>query len=56
MTVTLTIKKVPVELARALRRRAASHHRSLQGEPLRLLEAAAAGPAAAPVPARPTIL
>ena len=44
MTVTLTIKKVPVELASALRRRAAAHHRSLQGELLRLLEAAAAGP------------
>ena len=44
MTVTLTIKKVPVELADALRRRAAAHHRSLQGELLRLLEAAAAGP------------
>ena len=45
MTVTLTIKKVPVALARELRRRAAAHHRSLQGELLRLLEAAAAEPA-----------
>jgi plasmid stability protein len=44
MTVTLTIKKVPVALARDLRRRAAAHHRSLQGELLRLLEAAAAEP------------
>lgn len=47
MTVTLTIKKVPVALARELRRRAAAHHRSLQGELLRLLEAAAAEPALA---------
>lgn len=44
MTVTLTIKKVPVALARELRRRAAAHRRSLQGELLRLLEAAAAEP------------
>lgn len=43
MTVTLTIKKVPVALARELRRRAALHHRSLQGELLRMVEAAAAG-------------
>ena len=55
MTVTLTIKKVPVELATALRRRAATHHRSLQGELLRLLEAAAAGSASLSVqePAAP---
>ncbi len=44
MTITLTIKKVPVALARELHRRAAAHHRSLQGELLRLLEAAAAEP------------
>ena len=44
MTVTLTVKKVSVFLARELRRRAAAHHRSLQGELLRLLEAAAAEP------------
>jgi plasmid stability protein len=40
MTITLTVKKVPVALARELRRRAALHHRSLQGELLRMLEAA----------------
>jgi hypothetical protein len=44
MTVTLTIKKVPVALARELRRRAGVHHRSLQGHLLRLLESAAAEP------------
>ncbi len=44
MAVTLTIKKVPVALARELRRRATAHHRSLQGELLLLLEAAAAEP------------
>jgi hypothetical protein len=44
MTVTLTIKKVPVALARELRRRAGAHHRSLQGHLLRLLESAAAEP------------
>lgn len=44
MTVTLTIKKVPVALARELRRRAAAHHRSLQGELFRLIEAAVAEP------------
>jgi plasmid stability protein len=43
MTITLTVKKVPVALARELRRRAALHHRSLQGELLRMLEAAASG-------------
>lgn len=47
MTVTLTIKRVPVALARELRRRAAAHHRSLQGELLRLLEDAAAEPISA---------
>ena len=52
MTVTLTIKKVPVALARELRRRAALHHRSLQGELLRMLESAAGGvPAGARDPA-----
>jgi plasmid stability protein len=40
MAVTLTIKRVPEELVRRLRRRAAQHHRSLQGELLTLLEEA----------------
>ncbi len=38
MAVTLTIKRVPEELVRKLRRRAARHHRSIQGELLTLLE------------------
>jgi plasmid stability protein len=38
MAVTLTIKRVPEELVRKLRRRAARHNRSLQGELLTLLE------------------
>jgi len=37
MAVTLSIRNVPDEVAKALRRRAASHHRSLQGELLALL-------------------
>ena len=54
MTVTLTIKKVPVALARELRRRAALHHRSLQGELLRMVEAAAAStPSGVREPAAP---
>lgn len=38
MPVTLSIKNVPDDLARRLRRRAARHHRSLQGELLAILE------------------
>ena len=41
MTVTLSIKNVPDELARRLKQRAARHHRSLQGELLAIVEAAA---------------
>jgi plasmid stability protein len=47
MPVNLSIKNVPDDIAQALRERAARNHRSLQGELLRLLEAAAreSGPA-----------
>jgi antitoxin FitA len=38
MPVDLTIKRVPDELAEHLRRRAARHHCSLQGELLAMLE------------------
>jgi plasmid stability protein len=41
MTVTLSIKNVPEELARRLRERAARHHRSLQGELMAIIETAA---------------
>ncbi len=37
---TLSIKKVPERLVVRLRRRAAAHHRSLQGELLSVLEEA----------------
>ena len=43
MPVDLSIKRVPDELAERLRRRAASHHRSLQGELLAMLEKHLAG-------------
>jgi len=38
MAVTLSIKNVPNDVATRLRRRAARHHRSLQGELLAILE------------------
>ncbi|MCX7891048.1 MAG: Arc family DNA-binding protein [Burkholderiales bacterium] len=38
---TFTVKAVPDRLARRLRERAAAHHRSLQGELMAILEAAA---------------
>jgi plasmid stability protein len=41
MPVTLTIKQVPEHLAKKLRRRAATSHRSLQGELMAILEDAA---------------
>lgn len=44
MPVTLSIKNVPDELAERLRRRAARHHRSLQGELLAILEESLASP------------
>ena len=36
-TVTLSVKNVPVDVAKRLKARAAAHHRSLQGELLALL-------------------
>lgn len=41
MPTTLSIKNVPDDVARRLRERAARHHRSLQGELLAIVEAAA---------------
>ncbi len=41
MPVTLSVKNVPDKLADRLRKRAASHHRSLQGELMAILEEAA---------------
>jgi plasmid stability protein len=38
MPVDLSIKRVPDELAERLRKRAAGHHRSLQGELMAMLE------------------
>lgn len=38
MPVDLSIKRVPDDLAERLRHRAASHHRSLQGELMAMLE------------------
>jgi antitoxin FitA len=40
-TVTLSVKNVPVDLARRLKARAARNHRSLQGELLAILGDAA---------------
>lgn len=44
MSVSLSIKDVPDDLAARLRERAARHHRSLQRELMALVEAAAADP------------
>jgi antitoxin FitA len=41
MAVDLSIKRVPLDVARRLRRRAAMNHRSLQGELMAILEDAA---------------
>ncbi len=41
MPVTLTVKQVPDRIAKRLRERAAASHRSLQGELMAILEAAA---------------
>jgi plasmid stability protein len=38
MALNLSIKRVPEDVARELRRRATKHHRSLQGELLAILE------------------
>jgi plasmid stability protein len=42
MTVNLSVKNVPEELAARIRKRAARNHRSLQGELLAILEASVA--------------
>ena len=42
-TVTLSVKNVPVDVAKRLKARALSHHRSLQGELLALLTEAGNG-------------
>jgi plasmid stability protein len=44
MSVNLSIKNVPDDLAERLRRRAERSHRSLQGELMAILEATVAGP------------
>lgn len=57
MTVNLSIKDVPDELAERLRQRAARNHRSLQGELMAIIERAAQaelGGEAAPSAARPS--
>jgi len=41
MTVTLSIKNAPAAVVQRLKQRASRHHRSLQGELLALVEAAA---------------
>jgi plasmid stability protein len=45
MPVTFTIKEVPDRIAARLRERARTHHRSLQGELMAILEAAVREPA-----------
>ena len=42
MSVNFSIKNVPDEIAEKIKRRAAKHHRSLQGELMSIIEAAAA--------------
>ena len=42
MSVNLSIKNVPDEIADKIRRRAAKNHRSLQGELMSIIEAAVA--------------
>ena len=44
MTVTLSIKNVPDDLARRLKERAARNHRSLQGELMAIIEDATRHP------------
>ena len=46
MPVTLSIKNAPDEVVARLKARAARHHRSLQGELMAIMEAAAAEPPA----------
>lgn len=40
MSLSLSVKEVPEDLAKALRERAARNHRSLQGELMHILETA----------------
>ena len=42
MSINLSIKNVPDEIAKQLRRRAAKNHRSLQGELMSIIEEAVA--------------
>ena len=42
MSVNLSIKNVPDEIAEQIKRRAANNHRSLQGELMSIIEAAVA--------------
>lgn len=53
MTVNLSIKAVPEDLAARLRARAQRNHRSLQGELMAIIEQAAVGESAAPRVAAP---
>ncbi|MCA3216528.1 MAG: hypothetical protein ING39_14065 [Burkholderiales bacterium] len=53
MSVNLSVKNVPDELAQRLRERAERNRRSLQRELLSILETAAAGALPASVPAAP---
>ena len=46
MPVTLSIKNAPDHIVRRLKRRAAKHHRSLQGELLAILEESVRSPRA----------
>jgi plasmid stability protein len=56
MSVNISIKSVPDELAQRLRERAARHHRSLQGELLAIIEQAVATPAPPPVPPAASVM
>ena len=53
MAVTLSIKSVPDPLAAQLRERAQRNHRSLQGELMAIIEAAAASPSEGPATSPP---
>ena len=53
MPVSLSVKDVPEEIAETLRTRAAANHRSLQGELMAILEAAARDSLFAPSTAAP---
>lgn len=53
MSVNLSIKGVPDDIAERLRERAARNHRSLQGELLAIIESAVQAPA--PAEAKPSV-